>query len=258
MVSVKTMTDLSDRVAVVTGGAGHVGRSVCYALAELGCRVVMVDKTEIDVQQHAQIESFGINLECEIERIELASKICDQFRRIDILINNAAFVGESSLSGWTTSFKNQSVDTWRRALEVNLTAPFHLCQLFAEHLKASGNGAIINVGSIYGVLGPDMSLYEGTEMGNPAAYAASKGGLLQLTRWLSTTLAPEVRVNSVCPGGIGRGQEKRFVDRYVKRTPLGRMGTEDDIVGAIIYLATDQSRWVTGQNIMVDGGWSAW
>ena len=164
----------------------------------------------------------------------------------------------SDLEGWVTSFEKQSPDTWRRALEVNLTAPFVLVQSCLDALRSSSHGSIINIGSTYGVGGAVMSLYEGTSMGNPAAYAASKGGLIQFTRWLSTVLAPQIRVNSISPGGIWREQPDSFHQRYVERTPLGRMANEEDFKGIIAYLASDASAYVTGQNIMVDGGWTAW
>ena len=125
-------------------------------------------------------------------------------------------------------------------------------------LKQSGHGSIINVASIYGISGPDYSLYEDTAMGNPAAYAASKGGLLQLTRWLATTLAPEVRVNAISPGGVFRNQPEIFVARYRNRTPLQRMAVEDDFKGVMAYLVSDLSSYVTGQNMIVDGGWTCW
>ena len=124
--------------------------------------------------------------------------------------------------------------------------------------KLNKNGSIINVASIYGVLGPNYSLYEGTDMGNPAAYAVSKGGLIQLTRWLSTTLAPDIRVNTISPGGVFRNQADEFVHRYESRTPLGRMAREEDFIGVTAYLASDLSAYVTGQNLIVDGGWTAW
>ena len=125
-------------------------------------------------------------------------------------------------------------------------------------MGAAGRGAIINIGSIYGTVGPDFSLYEGTSMANPAAYGASKGGLAQLTRYLATALAPLVRVNTISPGGIARGQPASFVERYRSRTPLGRMGAEEDLKGAVAFLASDAAAYVTGQNLLVDGGWSAW
>ena len=125
-------------------------------------------------------------------------------------------------------------------------------------LVESDGASIVNIGSIYGMLGPDWGLYEGTAMSNPAAYGASKGALIQLTRWLATTIAPKIRVNIVSPGGIFRDQPNSFVKKYEERTPLGRMANENDFSGAILFLASDLSRYVTGQNIIVDGGWSSW
>jgi NAD(P)-dependent dehydrogenase (short-subunit alcohol dehydrogenase family) len=143
-------------------------------------------------------------------------------------------------------------------LEVNVTAAFHLSQKLSGLLKNTGNGSIVNVSSIYGVVGPDMSLYNGTEMGNPAAYSVSKGGLIQLTKWLSTVMAPHVRVNCISPGGLARNQPESFSAKYIEKTPLKRMGIEEDFKGAVLYFASDLSQWVTGVNLMVDGGWTAW
>jgi len=137
-----------------------------------------------------------------------------------------------------------------------LTAAFHLSRSLAPELRSSGKGCIINIASIYGEFGPDWSLYEGTAMGNPAAYAASKGGLLQLTRWLATTMAPDVRVNAISPGGIYRNQPDKFVSRYGRKTPMLRMANEEDFRGAVAYLATSMSSYVTGHTLKVDGGWN--
>ncbi|PJC70354.1 MAG: short-chain dehydrogenase, partial [Zetaproteobacteria bacterium CG_4_8_14_3_um_filter_59_5] len=192
------------------------------------------------------------------QRNELVRQLKDDGEGLNILINNAAFVGTSGLQGWSVPFEEQSVETWRRALEVNLTAVFDLCQGLAPMLRRSEGASIINIASIYGQYGPDWGLYEGTGMSNPAAYGASKGGLIQLTRWLATTLAPDVRVNAISPGGIFRNQPEPFVRRYAARTPLSRMGTEDDMRGSVAYLASDLSNYVTGQNLAVDGGWGIW
>jgi NAD(P)-dependent dehydrogenase (short-subunit alcohol dehydrogenase family) len=201
---------------------------------------------------------WAMDLESEQSRIQLHRNVANEFDRLDILVNNAAFVGDSSLTGWGVPFEEQEIATWRRAVEVNLTACFHLSQLFAPQLRKHSVGSIINMGSIYGIVGPDMSLYNGTTMGNPAAYASSKGGLVQLTRWLATTLGPDVRVNCISPGGVYRGQADTFVERYSQRTPLKRMATEEDFRGATAYLSSDLSRYVTGHNLVVDGGWTAW
>ncbi len=266
----RTFNDLSTlagRVAVVTGGAGHIGLAMVRALCQVGCHVCLVDRpgealsraiAAMEVVHPGQIWGLAADLENEAARCALAESIRARFGRLDILINNAGFVGDSELQGWVVPFAAQRLDTWRRAVEVNLTAPFHLTQLLAPLLIDSGHGSVINIGSIYGLVGPDMSLYEGTAMGNPAAYAGSKGGLLQLSRWLATTLAPHVRINSITPGGLARGQSPSFVEKYIARTPLARMGTEEDFIGATVFLASDLSSWITGQNIIIDGGWTVW
>ena len=175
---------------------------------------------------------------------------------VDILINNAAFVGSSELDGWSVPFEEQAIDAWRRAIEVNLTSVFHLSRDLAKLLsKSETGGCIINIASIYGEFGPDWSLYSGTQMSNPAAYGASKAGMIQLTKWLATTLAPSVRVNAISPGGIFRSQPPEFVYRYEQKTPLKRMATEQDICGAAIFLASSMSNYITGENIRVSGGW---
>jgi NAD(P)-dependent dehydrogenase (short-subunit alcohol dehydrogenase family) len=265
MRKVSELLDLSGRVALVTGGAGHIGRAICEALAEQGGALAVLDR-EVPAELCADLaRRFGVRVEAVI--VDLADEaaaraavggVVKRFGRLDILVNNAAFVGSSALQGWATPFAEQSADTWRRAIEVNLTAAFVLCQAAAPALAASGHGSIVNVGSIYGVVGPDWRLYDGTAMGNPAAYAASKGGLIQLTRWLSTTLAPSVRVNAVSPGGVERGQAAEFLTRYEARAPLGRMATEEDFKGVVALLASDAGAYITGQNILVDGGWSVW
>ena len=159
---------------------------------------------------------------------------------------------------WNTTFEKQSLESWRRAFEVNLTAVFELSQGFVPIMRDSIGASIVNISSIYGFLGPDWRLYSETNMGNPAAYSASKGALIQFTRWLSTTLAPSVRVNAICPGGVFRNQPESFVTQYEPRTPLARMAKEEDFKGALGFLVSDLSSYVTGQSLSVDGGWSAW
>lgn len=258
---IREMMSLQGRVALLTGGAGHIGKSIGAALSEMGATVVLLDRSD-DV--HAAAKGIGnarsvvVDLANEAAARDAVRMVASEIGRLDILINNAAFVGTSELTGWGVPFEQQSTETWRAALEVNLTAAFALCQEAAPHLKQGGNGCILNIASIYGVLGPDWSFYEGTEMANPAAYGASKGGLIQLTRWLSTTLAPEVRVNALCPGGVSRGQPDSFVKRYEARAPLGRMANEEDIAGPAAFLVSDAARYITGQVLMADGGFSAW
>ena len=261
------LMDLSGRVAVVTGGAGHLGSAISDALASMGAGVAVVDldadacaaEAERIAKTHG-VASLALAVDLtDDERVRgIPADVARQLGSLDIVVNCAALVGTSARGGWVTSFPEQRADVWREALDVNLTSAFVLVQAAADLLAASGHGSVVNIASIYGVVGPDWRLYDDTAMGNPAAYAASKGGLLSLTRWLATTLAPRVRVNSVTPGGVFRDTEEPFLSRYVARTPLGRMATEEDVTGAVAYLASDLSAYVTGHNLVVDGGWTAW
>lgn len=260
-----TLMDMTGRRALITGGAGHLGSTMADSLAELGAEVLLVDVAGAPTQAVADeiAERRGTTvtaLDCDLEHADARAALVDQVAPsgLSVLINNAAFVGTSGLTGWAEPLADQSVETWRRALEVNLTAGFHLCQLFAPVLTDGPGGSIINIASIYGQWGPDYALYEGTAMASPAAYGASKGGLIQFTRWLSTTLAPRVRANVISPGGVARGQPENFVERYSARTPLRRMATEEDFRGAVAFLASDASAYVTGQVLAVDGGWGVW
>jgi len=264
MTTVDELMSLRGRWAMVTGAAGGIGRVIAQTLAELGADLLLLDKPDasyggltqrIEKDWQVCVETLSCDLELQEDRDRLIASIRQRDDLLNVLVNNAAFVGTSDLQGWVTEFEQQTVETWRRALEVNLTAAFDLSKGLAPLLRESKGGCIINIGSTYGLYGPDYRLYTGTEMGNPAAYAASKGGLIQLTRWLATTLGPEVRVNTISPGGIFRNQPDVFVQRYRERTPLARMATEDDFRGAIAYLASDLSAYVTGQNLSVDGGW---
>lgn len=267
MKTLKELMSLDNRVAIVTGGGGYIGSVFCETLAEMGASVAVLDLNQgkcdkvaerIAIRSGGEALPLSVDLANEEQVQAISDKIMAQFGRIDILVNCASFVGTSDLTGWAVPFSEQSAETWRMALEINLTAVFVLIQKLVEPMKKSGKGSIINVGSIYGIVGPDFDLYEGTNMGNPAAYAVSKGGLLQFTKWLSTALAPDIRVNAITPGGVWRNQPERFLNKYIGKTPLQRMATEEDMKGALAYLASDLSAYVTGQNLVVDGGFTSW
>ena len=267
MRTIKELMDLRGRVAVITGGAGHIGFAIGESLAELGANVVVLDLNLENCEQVSQqlgkqfkVETLALSIDLanEDELKSIPGKVLDRFGRLDVLVNCAAMVGTSALTGWAVPFSQQSSESWNLALNINLTAPFILTQACSESLARSGHGTVINVGSIYGITGPNWNLYEGTSMANPAAYGASKGGLLQLTRYLATAMAPDVRVNMLTPGGVYRNQPEIFVERYTTGTPLRRMAVEEDFKGAAAYLASDLSAYVTGQNLIVDGGWTTW
>jgi len=269
MNSISELMGLNGRTALVTGATGVIGREIASTIAELKGDLILVDRpgsvyTDLikllkDINGQCSATVIDCDLESSNSRKNLAKSLNQKNINIDILVNNAAFVADTKLDGWVTSFEKQSVETWERAINVNLTAVFDLSKLLMSKYNSKVHiGSIINIASIYGILGPDYSLYSGTSMGNPAAYAASKGGVVQLTRWMSTTLAPKVRVNTISPGGLFREQPSEFVKRYEDRTPMARMANPADFKGAVAFLSSDLSAYVTGHNLIVDGGWSVW
>lgn len=267
MRSVAQLSDLTGRTALVTGAAGHIGLAVCEALVELGATVACLDldadacaarSEALCATRTGAAWPLPADLSDESSTRGAVSRFQDRHASMDVLVHCAAFVGTTRFPGWAEPFARQTVEAWDAAMRVNLTAAFVLVQAAAAALKSSGHGSVILFSSIYGLCGPDMALYEGTGMAHPAAYGASKAGLLQLTRFLATTLGPCVRVNAVSSGGVARGQPEAFAERYVERTPLRRMAREEDLKGAVAYLASDLSSYVTGQNLLVDGGWTAW
>lgn len=254
-----------DGVVAVTGGAGHIGRAICASCAALGAAIAVIDRdaaaaaeaaTAVTRDHGVRAEGVPIDL-ADPEAIAAAPALIEQhFGRLDGLVHNAAFY--DAAEGWGVPFAQEGYDAWLKVMRVNLLAPFFLTQALHPTLKRAPDASVVLISSIYGVVGPDNRVYEGTKMVSPAAYAASKGGLVQLGRWLSTTLAPEVRVNTVAPGGVARGQPDSFARAYAARTPLKRMAAEDDISGVVAFLLSDQARYVTGQTIVVDGGLTAW
>lgn len=260
----KGLFSLDGKKILVTGAAGHLGRALCEYLVSDGAVVfaVDIDTTALNRLQKElsplgePVVVLSADLADEVSRVSLAEAVIEHTQHLDGVVFGAAFVGTSSLDGWAANFTDQSLASWRAALELNLTAPFHLSQLLVSLLRRGTNPVIVNIGSIYGSIAPDWKLYEGLSMANPAAYGASKGGLIQLTRWLASVLAPDIRVNLVSPGGIVRDQPVEFVERYNQRSHLGRMATEQDVVGQIVNLLSRASGYVTGQVITVDGGFS--
>ena len=256
---------MSSRVALITGGAGHIGRATAIKLAKRGVGVAIIDKDEEastafadDLRKNYAVDAawLSVDLMAKDQLLSVLGRVKERFGRLDFLVNNAAFYDDAP--GWGVPFEEEGYEAWEKVMKVNLLAPFFLAQQLAPLMRESDLAAVVNVSSIYGVVGPDHGLYEGLNMTNPAAYAASKGGLVQLTRWLSTVLAPAIRVNTVTPGGIERGQNEVFIERYNRKTPLGRMASNEDIAGAIAYLLSDEAAYVTGQNLVVDGGWTTW
>jgi NAD(P)-dependent dehydrogenase (short-subunit alcohol dehydrogenase family) len=250
--------------ALITGGAGHIGAAIAHKLAENNINVIILDKfadpanalvetlSKTHGGTHHAIIADLLDKNCFAS---IANQVKTCSGTLDYLVNNAAFYDETP--GWGVPFAQEGYDAWMKVMQVNLLAPFFLTQALHPLMEATPNPAVVNIGSIYGVVGPDFNLYTDTKMSNPAAYGASKGGLLQLTRWMSAALAPKLRTNMVSPGGIARGQDASFVEKYETHTPLNRMGRETDIAGAVHFLLSPEAAYITGQNLLVDGGWTA-
>jgi NAD(P)-dependent dehydrogenase (short-subunit alcohol dehydrogenase family) len=267
MTTLRELSNLKGRQALITGAAGGLGKIFAETLAELGADLILVDLhgTDLDDLAERVVKDWGVsvkNIYCDLENQDQRSGLIQQISNskgdLNILVNNAALVGSSDLRGWSVPFEEQSIDTWRRATEINLTAVFDLCQGLLPLMKNAMGANVVNIASIYGSYGPDWSLYKDTEMGNPAAYAATKGGLIQFTRWLATTISPAVRVNAISTGGVLRNQPKSFQTRYKSKVPMARMASEQDFKGALAFLSTDLSAYVTGHILEVSGGWGAW
>ncbi len=257
--------DFTNKTVLITGAAGHIGRNYALQVAENGGRCIITDKDENGLSEllstlpsvlGMEHMPFVINLADSAERQIFINLLLTKCPFLDVIVNNAAYTGDSGKQGWTSPFGTQSLDMWREALELNLTACFDLSQQLHRMMLGREDANILNVCSIYGFLGPDYGLYNELDMGNPAGYAASKGGLTQLTRWMASTLAPKIRVNSVSPGGIYRDQPHEFVERYTAKTLLNRMASEADIVNPMLFLTSKNAGYITGQNLVVDGGFS--
>lgn len=246
------------RTAIVTGGAGLIGRGIVKALHEFGAEVYIadIDKNKADeLIRDISVKYIYLDIASDDSIQKALAEVIKNSGKIDILVNCAY----PRTKDWGMKFEDIPFASWKTNVDNHLGGYFLCCQKAAEQMKAKGGGAIINLSSIYGVVAPDFSIYEGTEMTMPAAYSAIKGGIISLTRYIATYYGSyNVRANSISPGGIFDNQPKSFVEKYTKKTPLKRMGAPDDVIGAAIFLASDASSYITGQNILIDGGWTAW
>ncbi|MSP13148.1 MAG: SDR family oxidoreductase [Chloroflexi bacterium] len=252
---------LDGRIALVSGGAGTYGKHISTALAEAGAHVIVASRDLAHCQEFVNRELEGkgwqgtaaaLDLAEESSIRELGRRIQGEFGRLDVLYNNAVLRRADS-------FTRQTAADWEASMRVNGTGLFLACQVFGEIMVQQQSGSIVNISSIYGMVGPDFGIYEGTTMVNPADYTFVKGGMIALTRYLATHFAPHgIRVNCLSPGGFGSGQRNQFVDKYHRRTPMGRMAGPNDIKGVAVFFASDASAYITGQTLPVDGGWTAW
>jgi 2-deoxy-D-gluconate 3-dehydrogenase len=283
MPTLPDLFDLSSRVAVVTGGAGLLGAEFCRTVAQAGARLIIAD-LEADKagalaqelnQAGCQATSVHTDVADELSVQHMVRFALDAYGRLDILVNSAALdpkfdprhreVGEQSPTSRPSNdltFENYPVELWNQALSVNLTGMFLCCQAAVRPMLAQGGGVIINLSSIYGLAAPDQRLYQREGQPpqyKPVYYSVTKAGVIGLTRYLAAYYAGKnIRVNTLSPGGVYNNHDEDFVQAYSARAILGRMAHKDDMNGALLFLASDASAYMTGANLVVDGGWTTW
>lgn len=262
---------LEGKTAIVTGATGLIGRYHCLALHSAGANVVICDLDERKCNDFAEeIGERAIGVSADVVSSEsihrLREKVLNQYGSIDVLVNNAAIndMVENPVSALEDSkFENYPLELFRKVMDVNVTGTFLTSQVIGKVMAERGKGSIINLASTYGITAPDQSLYKGPD-GNQtfyksAAYPTAKGAVIQFTRFLAAYWGNVgVRVNALSPGGVENNQAEYFIQNYSSRTPLGRMADRKDYMGAIVYLASDASSYMTGANLVVDGGWTIW
>ncbi len=262
---------LKNKTAIVTGALGLLGKEHCKALSEAGANVVTADIDKVKCEEFAKtLDTDSIGIEIDVtnkESLEAAKdKILERFGHIDILVNNAAIndmFENPKAAKEQSKFENYPLEVWQKSVDVNLTGVFLCSQVFGTEMAKKKSGSIINIASTYGISAPDQSLYikkDGTQdFFKPPAYSATKGGVIMFTRYLAAYWGKDdVRVNTLSPGGVENNQDEFFIEQYSKKTHLNRMAKPTDYKGALIFLASEASNYMTGANLVVDGGWTAW
>lgn len=272
--SIFSKFDMTGKTAVITGAAGLLGRQFCLALAQTGANIVMADlASDIAAENAAEFKNMGFNaipVKVDVSDPSSVKLMVNQaltaFGSVDVLINSAAldpkFDSTNAAAQEANAFETYSLYSWRQALEVNLTGMFLASQAAVVPMLEQGQGVIVNICSTYGLVGPDQRLYErpdGTRQFKPVYYSVTKAGVLGFTRYLATYYAGKnIRVNALTPGGVFNDHDAIFTAQYSSRTVLGRMASLDEMNAAMLFLCSDASSYMTGGNLVVDGGWTAW
>jgi NAD(P)-dependent dehydrogenase (short-subunit alcohol dehydrogenase family) len=273
MPGLPALFDLTDRTAIVTGGAGLLGTEFCKTLVEAGAALTIADINGDAAQKLAGVLSQqgyrARGQETDVTSVDsvqqMVSTTLEAFGRVDILVNSAALdpkFDPQSRQFHSGAFEDYPPELWRQALEVNLTGPMLCCQAVSQPMLAQNSGVIINIASIYGVVAPDQRLYQCAgkpAQYKPAYYTVTKAGILGLTKYLAAYYAGvNIRVNALTPGGVFNDHEDEFVKNYSARAVMGRMAEVNEMNGALLFLASDASKYMTGGNLIVDAGWTSW
>ena len=260
---------VKNKVIVITGALGILGTAYTKGFSQTGASVVIVDldsapchqkATEIAKEHGTKPLGIGCDITNRTEVERMTEEVVSKYGHIDVLVNNAAIQTEHFFD----PFEQFPIEDWNKVMSTNVTGMFLCSQTVAREMEKKQSGSIINISSIYGVVSPDQRIYEGAvyrenQINTPLIYSTSKGAVISLTHYLATYLAKyNIRVNAVTPGGVYSGQNETFVKKYSERCPLGRMAKPEEIFSAIYFLASDASSYITGHNLVVDGGWTIW
>ena len=264
---------LKNKIVIIAGGSGQIGFSFCEILLKVGAKVIIFD-LDIELAKKKSIEFKNDNFYKNINFFKVdVTKLDDikfninlvlkKFKKIDALVNSFHYKGNSrkldNNANFFQSFENYPEEAWNKVHDVNLKGAFLLSQCIFPHFKKNKKGIIVNISSTYGNVSPNPKIYGNSGINSPIAYATSKAAIINLTRYLAVHLAKyNIRVNCLSPGGVYNNQSKEFVKNYIDKTPLGRMAKPEDYQGAILFLLSDASSYMTGANLIVDGGWTAW
>ena len=243
-------TRLKDKIIIVTGGSGLLGKEIIQDLETKGATAINAD---INVATDFEKNTLSVDITSEESIVKAIQLVTNFYGKIDGLVNNAY----PRTKDWGTKFEDITFESWKKNVDMQMNTTFLFIQkIMPELLKTKGS--IVNMTSIYGVVGNDLTIYENTSINTAAPYSAIKGGVINFTRYLASYYGRQgVRVNCVSPGGIFDNQHETFVANYEKKVPMGRMGNPDDIAPSVSFLLSDEAKYITGQNLIVDGGWTA-
>ena len=245
------MKILENKIIIVTGGSGLIGKAICTDIENNGGIAINAD---ISVETNLEKNTINCDITDRKSINEVIAEIVKKHGRIDGLVNNAY----PRTKDWGNKFEDITSDGWQQNVDMQMNSVFNFSQEVLKYMAKQQQGSIVNITSIYGVVGNDFTVYEGTNLTSAAAYSAIKGGLINFTRYLASYYGPKnIRVNCVSPGGIFDNQNPVFVKNYEKKVPMGRMGTPEDIAPSVSFLLSENAKYITGQNLIVDGGWTA-
>ena len=270
---ISKLFDLEGRNIVITGSSGLLGSQYANTLSSAGANIILLDidttkneklKSALVKKYKNKISAYTLDISNQIEVNKTSKKIIKDFKKIDGLINNAAYTSKGAKEKSDNAFgafENFPIDIWQKSLDINLSGVFFCSQAFGKIMAKQGKGVIVNIASTYGLVGADQRIYGNSGLNLPISYAATKGAIINFTRYLAAYWhGKNIRVNTLSPGGVmdKTYQEKSFIKKYSEKTILGRMANKDEYNGAILFLISDASSYMTGANLVVDGGWTSW